>query len=580
MTALVESPQTSETANVSEVKGRHSVWSTVTGNAMLVGAIIVTAGLALIPLIYLLIGTFIDSDGFTLHHLVTAYQAGGLLELFWNSFVFAVGSAIVATVLGTALAYLVARTDVPLRGLVYATAVIPLIIPGILYTIAWILLGSGENGWLNTLSRDLLGFPVMDVYSMPGMILVEGVHSAPIVLLLMIAAFRNLDSSLEESALISGLRPFAVLRRITMPMVRPALTLSLVIILIRVLSAFEIPALLGPTAGIWVLTSQIYLQLTNFPADYGGAGAYSLSLLGVLGIIAIVQLRLARRSRSYQTITGKGFRPKVVHLGRWRWPVAGAVVVYFLLTCVFPALILLYSSTQTFYTPPTLERLKQTTLANYVEVLEQPVTIKAFVNSMQLALGSATVLMMLAAVCAWLIVRRGSRATAVLNGLALAPIGIPGLVIGVSLLFTFLRLPIPIYGTIWALLIAYVTIFLPYGMTYASSAMYQISKELEESAQVSGATFGYTFRRVVMPLLMPGLVAGWTFVVVVSIRELGASLLLYSPDTIVLPTLIWQQWTDGEFVQLATIGCLMIGALVVLVLISRRFGARVGVRSI
>jgi iron(III) transport system permease protein len=547
--------------------------------AILATTILIVAFLALVPIVYLLQGTLFRDGAFTLAFFREAYGTEGLGRMIYNSFVYAIGSTIVALISGTTLAYLVARTDVPMKGLVYAAALVPMIIPGVLHTIAWIFLGSPQIGVLNAMLEPVFGPGLFNIFGMWGMIFVEGIHNAPIIFLLMFAAFRNMDSSLEESALMSGASMPSVIRKITLPLVKPALLLSTIIMMIRALASFEVPALLGTSAGIWVFTSRIYYSLTGFPANYGVAGAYAIGLLAVLAGFAVMQARMGKKSKSYQTVSGKGFRPTMVKLGSVRAAAAGFVILYFLVTSLLPLAVLVYTSFLGYYSPPSMAALSSFTLENYRALLDDDRVITAFRNSFTLAISAATIIMFLTSMIAWIVVRSKVRGAGLLNMLTMIPIGVPGLIMGVALLFTYLRVPLPIYGTLLILLIAYITVFMPYGITYASSAMYQISNELEESAKVGGASWWTTFRRITLPLLMPGLVAGWTFIVLVAVRELGASLLLYTPGQQVLSILIWEEWGEGELVHLAALGVVMITLLTLLVVVARKLGAKVGVQS-
>jgi iron(III) transport system permease protein len=219
-------------------------------------------------------------------------------------------------------------------------------------------------------------------------------------------------------------------------------------------------------------------------------------------------------------------------------------------------------------------------LSTYPAVFHDPLVRHAAVNSIILGLGTATVVMLVTAVAAWIVVRTRLPGRWLVDNLAFLPLVIPGLVLGVALLSVYLRVrSLPIYGTLWILFVAYLTRYMPYGMRYASTSMFQIGRELEESAQMSGASWFQTFRRVVLPLLMPGFVAGWIYILIVSVRELGSSVLLYSPGREVLSIVIWQQYRDGLFPQLAALGVMMIGALIVLVAVAYRLGAKVGVRE-
>jgi iron(III) transport system permease protein len=415
---------------------------------------------------------------------------------------------------------------------------------------------------------------------MGGMIFVEGLHLAPLVFLLMVAAFRSMDPSLEESAIMSGAPLRTVVRRITIPLVRPALYAAVLIMVVRTLEAFEVPALLGLPNGTWVFTSRIWQVLdNNTPPAYDQAGAYAMSLLVLTSLGVLWHSRIAKRGRAYQTVTGKGFRPRPVPLGIWRWPAMFLILAYFVVAVIVPLLVVAYASTQQFYSPPTRKTLSHMTLANYGSVLHDDLARTALKNSLILGIGAATAVMLFMAVASWLVVRTQLPGRWVLDNLAFVPLAIPGLVLGVAILFVYLRTSLPIYGTLWILFIAYFTRYMPYGMRYASTSMYQLGRELEESATMSGAGWWQTFRRIVLPLLFPGLLAGWIYILVVSLRELGSSILLYSPGKEVLSIVIWERYQNGELPQLAALGILMVGGLVILVTLAYKLGAKIGIRE-
>jgi iron(III) transport system permease protein len=550
---------------------------------VLVGALI--AYLALVPLVFLFWQTFVKSGHLTLANFRSAYSSVGLGAMLVNSFAFAIGSTVLAIVLGTGLAYLIVRTDIPFKPLMYAASLVPLIIPGVLHTIAWIFLASPTIGILNRNVFDhvpgLQGHP-FNIFSIPGMILVEGLHLAPLVFLLMVASFRSMDPSLEESAVMSGAPLRTVFFKVTLPLARPALYAGILIMMVRGLESFEVPALVGLPNHIWVFTSRIWSALNALDPDYGQAGAVAMSLLVLTSAGVWWHGRLAKHSRSFQTVTGKGYRPRPMPLGPWKWPATALIFVYFVVAVVLPMLTLLYMSTQEFYAPPTRQTLSHMSLVNYTQVIHDPFVHKTAINSVLLGLGSATAVMLLTAVAAWLVVRTQLPGRWLIDNLAFAPLAIPGLVLGVALLNVYLRVDLPlisIYGTLWVLFIAYMTRFMPYGMRYASTSMFQIARELEESAATSGAGWFQTFRRVLLPLLVPGIVAGWIYIFIVSVRELGATVVLYSPGKETLAIAIWEKYRDGLFPELAALGVLMILALVVLVMIAAKLGAKVGVRE-
>src|SRR6478752_5630598 len=507
---------------------------------------LVIAYLAIVPLYYLFCGTFFDASGFTFSGFARAYGNDQTAGLIWNSLLFAVGAAAVSLVFGTGLAYLNVRTDVPFKALFFAASIIPLVIPGILYTIAWILLGSPDIGLINHYLQPIFGRAVIDVFSIWGMIWVEGLQLSPIVFLLMVASFRSMDPSLEESAFMSGASRWTVFRKVTVPLTRPAIVAAILIMVVRSLESFEVPALLGLQNGTYVFTSRIYFVLRDYPPDLSAAGALAVGLL-VIAILGVVISNFAgRASKNYQTVTGKGFRPRPMELGKWR-PVAGVLIIgYFLLTVIAPLLVLLYTSLK---------------------------------NSLILGLASATLVMAFMAVAAWFVVRSRIRGRKILDGLAFLPLVVPGLVMGLALSFVYLRSPIPIYGTLFILLISYCTRYLPYGMRYSVTSMQQIANELEESALVNGASWWQTFRRVLLPLLMPGLIAGWIYILVVSFRELSSSILLYSPGNEVLSILIFEQFENGQFTVLSALGVVMVLTLIVLVTVAYKLGAKVGLKQ-
>lgn len=536
-----------------------------------VAVVALVAYLALVPIAFLLAEAFDVGQGLSLEHFRNAYASVGLAAMAGNSLWFAAGASLVAGVTGTALAFVVVRTDLPWRRLVFAGALVPLIVPGVLYTISWIFLASGRIGLL----RGLLPAG-LDVFSLPGMMLVEGLHLSPLVFLLMAAAMRSMDPALEEAALMSGAGPATVVRRVTLPLLVPALYASLLVMAVRALESFEVPALLGIPSGIWVFTSRIWKSLDAFPPALGEAGAYAVSLLVVTSLAMLVYSRLVRPGARHETVSGRGVRPWRWPLGRWRGLVVGLTAAYLLVAAAVPLAILLYASLQPFYSPPSLQGLSTLTLDSYATVLETA-TVRAFVNSMVLAVGTATAVMLVMGAAAWFVVRGPRRGRWLVDNLTALPLVIPGLVIGVALLFVYLRVPLPIYGTLWILFLAYFTRFMPYGMRYAVTSMQQIGREAEEAAHMSGASWTQTFRRVTLPLLLPGLVAGWIYVVIVSVRELSSSIILYSPSSEVLPVRIFVLYEGGQFTDLAALGIVLVVVLVGLALAAYRLGSRVGV---
>lgn len=545
---------------------------------VLTGVVAIISYLTLLPLLYLLWGTFIDEGGITLRHFEAAYTSVPLGELVRNSAIFSIGSTVVATTVGTLLAFLLTRTNVPFKGIGFILSLVPLLIPGLLTSVAWVLLLSPRTGAINVMIEPIVGPEFFNIFSIAGMIFVEGLDLTPLAFLLMVAAFRGMDPALEESAMVSGASLWTVVRRVTLPLVLPGLYAATLILVVRSLESFETPAVLGIPNGNWVFTSRIW-DVLRFPPDYGQAGALALSLIFVTILGVYLYSRLSKRARSFQTVTGRGYRPAVMDLGRKRWLGASFIAIYALIAVVGPMIIIIYMSTQPFYTTPSLEGLSRISWDAFEEVIGNSLFTRALTNSLLLGIAAATVVMFLTAIGSWLVVRTRLRGRWLLDSLTFIPITIPGIVLGVSLLFMYLRNPLPIYGSLWILLIAYCTKYLPYGMRYSSGSMFQVSTDLEESAMVSGASWWTSMRRIVLPLLKPGLLAGWMYVVLVAVRELSSSILVYSPGSEVLSVIMWQHWEHGQLPELAALGLIMIAIMTVILVIARSLGAKVGVRE-
>ncbi|MDO8437848.1 MAG: iron ABC transporter permease [Nitrosomonadaceae bacterium] len=546
-----------------------------------------TVYIAIIPLGFLLWQSFFTPQTattpavFTLGNYIAAYTNADTVRLFWNSLQFAVGVSVFAFAVGTTLAWINERTNTPFKSLFFALSLIPLVIPGILFTVAWILLGSPKIGIINLTLMDWFNLqgPVFDIYSMWGMIWVDGLHYSPMAFLLMTAAFRAMDPSLEESAMMSGANVFQVLWNITLKLAWPAIFATFLILFVRAIESFEVPALLGLPVGIQVFTSSIYQAVHRYPSQIGLASTYAITLLLITTIGIYFISKLSSSGSKYATMTGKGFRPRQIDLGRWRWVAAGVFFLYFSLIVVLPFMVLLWSSFQKFYAVPSMEALKNLTLDPYRFVLTYPNLGRSVWNSLLLSFGSATLIMLVTSVICWIVVKTKLPGRWLLDNLASLPMVFPGLVLGLALMIFYLNVDIGVYGTMWILFIAYVTRFMPYGLRFNTTSMLQIHKELEESAAMSGASWGTTFRRIVLPLLKPGLVAGWIYIMIVSIRELSSSILLYSPGTEVISIIIWELWENGQYVELSALGVLFILFLFVLVMIAQYFGKKFGIKE-
>lgn len=550
---------------------------------ILAAAVLVVAYLALTPLLMLVYYSVTDAvpgtwGSFTLEHYARAYLDPEFYPLFWNTLKFAFASSVLAFSLGTFLAWICERTNSPFRSVISTLIIILFIIPGILETVAWILLLSPKIGLVNLAIRHLTGMPdlALDIYSFGGMVWAEAMGLYPLVFLLMSAAFRSQDVLMEEASLACGAGPLTTLRKITLRLVTPAMISVFLIIFVRAVEAFEVPALIGVRAGIFVFTTKIYSALQRLRPYYGVAGAYALVLMGLSVLGLYLYYRVTKAAERFATITGKGYRPRPVDLGGWKYVFGFAGLALTAVTTLLPVANLLWSSFTPYMAAPSAEILAQLSLKSYRQLYTFPFAMQAFWNSVILSFGSATAVMLVTSCAAWITVKSKLPGRFVIDNLAFLPIAIPGIVLGVSLLVLYLTLPIPIYGTLWILFIAYVTKYLPYGIRTASASMIQIGQELEEASVVSGASWLQTFRKILLPLLMPGFVAGWIYIAVVSLRELSTSILLYTQDTIVLSILVFDLWEAGLYNSVAALGVLMVGFLIIVTWGARKLGARIG----
>lgn len=552
---------------------------------ILIGCTAFVLYLAGIPLLMLLYGSIrsapIGEPGatYTIQNYVKAYFDKEFYLLLLNSLYYALGTCSLTFLIGTFLAWVSERTNTPFKKLFIVMSLIPFIIPGILSTISWILLLSPKIGLINIVVKELLGLEAapFNVYSMWGMIWAESIHLYPLVFLLMSAAFRNMDTSLEEAALTAGSSTVQTFWKVTLPLMRPAMFSVLLINFIRGIEAFEVPALIGVPAKISVFTTKIFLAIHQFPSDFGLAGAYAVTLLIISTIGVLIYGKITRREERYATVTGKGYRPRVIDLGGWKYVTLAISFLIFFLAVILPVFVLLWSSFIPYYGVPSKELMQKMTFANYHYILNYPLALTAFKNSFYLSVGSATLVMLLTSVIAWITVKTKLPGRGFLDTMTFIPIAMPGIVLGVSLIWVYLTLPIPIYGTIWVLLLAYMTKYIPYGIRAASASMIQINKELEEASLTAGGTWFQTFRKIILPLLMPGFTAGWIYISIIALRELSTSILLYSYNSTVLSIMAFDLWEGGQYTYVCALGVLMVMLLVAMAAIARKLGAKIGI---
>lgn len=526
--------------------------------------------LALYPTAMLFYGSVSDAPlgvpgRFSLVNYLRAYGDPLTYRLIGTSFVFAAGSAGFSILLAATLAWITIRTNAPGRGLFELVALVPNVLPPLLISTSWVLLLNPSVGLINVWLR-VLGLPVLTVYSLAGMIFVEGLILTPLAFLIIGASLRSMDASLEESARVAGSPSLQVATRITLRLIVPALLAAGALNFVRAIESFDTPAVIALPARIEVLTTKIFREaLGAFPPNHNLAATYAMSLLGIALVFVYLYRRITAVTERFTTVTGRGYRPQVVDLGPWRYLASAVAVLVLALVVVMPFAILLVTSVLPFVQVPSLEALRLATFKHYAFIATEARVLRAIQTSLLLAVSGATIGMVLASIIAYITVRTKVAGRGLLEGLVFVPLAFPGTALAIGLLWGYVHFPIPIYATIWILLIAYVTRFLPFGLRAMTSTMVQVHRELEESSRICGGGFVTTFRRILLPLLRPGFMAGWAILATTFMREFSTSLFLYTPRSEPIGPLLYHLWIDGQHGRMAALGVVVSLASVLLV---------------
>lgn len=544
--------------------------------------------LVLAPLSFLILGSFSTArlpgdfslDTLGLVNYIKVYADPGTIDLFINTIIYVGGSAALGLVLAVALAWLVERTNMPGKLFLYAGVPTTLAMPGMLQAMAWVLLFSPRIGFVNAWMKALFGpgAPVINVYTLEGMIFLEGLRLVPTAFLMLVPLMRSMDPSLEEAAAVSGAPPVSTLRKVTLKLLAPALVAVMIYQAMTALEVFEIPGILGLPAGIYVFSTKIYaiVRTATFMPVYGQANALAMVYVFIAVATTIVYTRMIGRAERYTIVTGKGYRPRQFDLGRWRIPAFIAALLFLVFSIVLPFLVFLYASFLPYLQAPSAAAFNTMTLKNYRLLAEYGEVGKALKNTFLMVVTTATATVVLSFLVSLVVVRSKFWGRKLLDQLAFVPHAIPGIVMGIAFFWLFLKLDfLPLYGTIWAISIGFTISFLSYGTRSMNAALLQIHKELEEAAYVSGAPPWRTMWRVFVPLMMPTFVGVWIWVVLHAVRIAGMPLILAEgPGNQVLAILIWNMWDEGYVPAVAAIGTLLMITLLLLTVVVRVIGFR------
>ena len=538
-------------------------------------AVALLAWLVLYPVALLLIGSIrtalpMRAGHLTLANFTTLFTDPTDYNAIIHTMVSSALATIVAVVMGVVLAWITSRTDTPARRFFDNAFVVPYYLSPFIGAISWTLLANPRIGFLNNLFTGVLGLPraPFNIYSLAGLVFVMALYYSPIVFLFVAGALRSMDPALEEASRIHGIGALGTALRITLPVVAPAILSSALLVFLNAAGQFGIPAVIGIPMRYDVITTRIWVGLGYFPPKYTEAAAFSVVLLAISIVLVAVQHRLLAR-RSFVTVSGRNYKPGLVHLGSMRYVALAVCIGYFLLSIVLPYSALIFTSFQpylSFAFDPGSWTLKQ-----YADVLfHNSQTVRATKNSLILATLGATLTIGFSLIISYVVLRTQARGRRLLDYLSTLPAAVPAVVFAVALLWGYIYLPVPIYGTIWMLLIAYIAHYIPFGVRATSAGLVQLSTELEESSRIHGGTWLGTLWRVVIPLMKPALTVGWILLFVEFIRSLSLSILLYSNDSVVMPVVIYDLYETGAYPALAAFSVLQTALIFVAIYAAKK----------
>lgn len=535
---------------------------------------VIAGGAIITPIVIVLVkslstGKLGASVGFTLANYLRVFGDRDILPLLNNSILYAVGSALLGTGLGALLAWIVARTNTPGKTLVELMPLYPILMPPIMKNIAWILLLAPKSGILNNMLQEYLGIEaqIFNAFSMAGMVWVFGLACVPLGYLFLLPVFLSFDPSLEESAYIAGSRPVHTTLRITFPLAVPAFLSALVLNFLRGLRSFETPVLQGTPGNINVFVSRVYDSMA-LEFNTGLATAYSVVLV-VLSVVTLVfYVRATRFSERYATITGKGYRVKVLDIGIWKYVTFFAVFLYFLVGIAIPFLVLIVVSMIPYFDYETFMKFPSNmVLSNYTKVMKHPSFVTGLYNSLVLSITIALSTVLAGIVMAFTIYRTKTYGAKVFEFIGTLPLAFPPLVLSVGLVIVFLGTPL--YNSLWALGLGLFVAYFPYAFRNASGSIVNIHKELDEAAWVHGARWRHVFFKITLPILKPSVGGALFYIFIEAIRNVDVAVLLTSPGHEYGPVTLFEYFRVGQWAEAAAGGVIYLLILIVAVTVAK-----------
>lgn len=520
-----------------------------------------------------------DTAVVTLANYATILASPNTVTLLSNTAIYALGSMTIGIALAAAIAWATERTDMPGQVLVRSLMFSWMAVPPLVMGFGWILLINPGNGALNAAAKALFGLsaPPFTIYSLWSLIVITSFAVVPTAFVMISGLMRNMDPQLESAGKVMGAGPWAVLRRITLPVLTPGILSVGIFMFMAVVQAFDLPFIIGMTARIPVLSTRIYLLSSpdNGAPNYGLAAAFGVFLLVIAAILMWGYFRATRIGERFRVVTGRGFRPRRIALGPWRYAALGLVMAYFVVM-ILPLLMLAWASLLPTYRLPTIDALPHVSLAIYGRILANPVVQRAAINTILLVVVSASIVMFLSSLIAWFSVRSG-RSGRFLDLLSFTPTAIPPIVMVMAILILYLNTPL--YGTLWILVLGHTTIYLAFGTRTMGSALIQIHRDLGDAALMSGASWWTSLRRVTLPIVWPHILNGWLWVVAHSARDLTIPLILMTAGNVVVASALWMMWEFPDLSGAAAVAMLLVVGLLVLVVPVQIMAARMTERN-
>lgn len=515
------------------------------------------------------------TDVYTAANYARVLSSPDLLSLISNTLQYAVTSVVFGVVVAFGIAWLVERTDMPLPTFIRTMMYSWMAVPTIVLAFGWILLANPGSGLINLLLRKHFGFegsPV-SIYSMTAMTLITGMAIVPTAFAMIAGLLKNMDPQLESAATVHGASGFSVFRHVTIPLLTPGLFSVGILLIMAMVQAFDFPLVLGLTAKIHVLSTRIYLLAHSDVGrpDYTLPATFGIFFLILAALLMLSYFRTVRMGERFRVVTGKAFRPRRIPLGALKVPAVAVVALYFLVM-LLPLLVLLWTSLQPFYAPPSAEAWQRLTFANFRLVMEEGHILRAIGHTVILVLCSATLVMVLSVVIAWQAVRTKSKLSRTIELLSFAPMAMPPVVLAVAILLIYLRTPL--YGTIWLIVLAHVTAYIAFGTRTMHGALLQLHQELENAALVCGASWFTMMVRVVFPLLRAQIVNGWLWVAAHSARDITFPLFLITATNVVLSSELWILWEQPAIPLASALSILLVLGLLVAVVPAQLIAAR------